>query len=128
ATVKVFRSSDLASLKAHILAFVSASNFGKPLKRLQWRTPLSGHLRALGQGPGPLQDQPAPPHPGTIHPGCNHIFWNADPRLAAVPGAPGPALALGYDARSFPPDPERVRCFLVGQPTNGVHRRLREQL
>src|SRR3954454_5845802 len=29
--------------------------------------PLPGHLRGLGKGPSTLQDQPAPPHPGTIH-------------------------------------------------------------
>src|SRR5829696_3696214 len=29
--------------------------------------PLPGHLRGLGKRPGTLQDQPAPPHPGTIH-------------------------------------------------------------
>src|SRR4051812_12733390 len=27
--------------------------------------PLPGNLRGLGKGPGPLQNQPAPPHPGT---------------------------------------------------------------
>jgi len=29
--------------------------------------PLPSHLRGLGQGPGSVQDQPAPPHPGTTH-------------------------------------------------------------
>ena len=28
--------------------------------------PFPGHLRGLGKGPGSVQDQPAPPHPGTI--------------------------------------------------------------
>src|SRR4051812_11849567 len=28
---------------------------------------LSSHLRRLGQGPGPVQNEPAPPHPGTAH-------------------------------------------------------------
>src|SRR4051794_22973551 len=29
--------------------------------------PVPGHLRGLGERPGPVQNQPAPPHPGTIH-------------------------------------------------------------
>src|SRR5215207_3161816 len=29
--------------------------------------PLPGHLRGLGKRPDTFQDQPAPPHPGTIH-------------------------------------------------------------
>src|SRR3954469_18169932 len=30
--------------------------------------PLPGHLRYLDHRPSPIQDQPAPPHPGTAHP------------------------------------------------------------
>ena len=39
ATVKLFHYSNLESLKAHVLAFVTAHNFAKPLKALRWRTP-----------------------------------------------------------------------------------------
>jgi len=39
ATVKVFHYDDLESLKAHVLAFVTAYNFAKHLKALRWRTP-----------------------------------------------------------------------------------------
>ena len=39
ATVKVFHYEDLESLKAHVLAFVTAYNFAKHLKALRWRTP-----------------------------------------------------------------------------------------
>jgi len=39
ATIKTFHYSDIESLKAHVLAFVSAYNFAKHLKALQWRTP-----------------------------------------------------------------------------------------
>src|SRR5215211_2548767 len=76
ATIKVFHYPDLESLKAHILAFVMAYNFAKHLSPSTFRqapeaaamaNPLPGYLRGLGQGPSPLQDQPAPPHPGTIH-------------------------------------------------------------
>ena len=39
ATVKIFHYEDLESLKAHVLAFVTAYNFAKHLKALRWRTP-----------------------------------------------------------------------------------------
>lgn len=39
ATVKVYHHDDLGSLKAHVLAFVTADNFAKHLKALRWRTP-----------------------------------------------------------------------------------------
>jgi transposase InsO family protein len=39
ATVKVFHYDDLHSLKAHVLAFVTAYNSAKHLKALKWRTP-----------------------------------------------------------------------------------------
>jgi transposase InsO family protein len=45
ATVKVFHYEDLESLKAHVLAFVTAYNFAKHLKALKWRNALSGHLQ-----------------------------------------------------------------------------------
>jgi hypothetical protein len=39
ATLKVFHYDDLQSLKAHVLAFVTAYNFAKHLKALKSRTP-----------------------------------------------------------------------------------------
>jgi hypothetical protein len=39
ATIKAFHYPDLESLKAHVLAFVSAYNFAKHLKALKWKTP-----------------------------------------------------------------------------------------
>src|SRR5215210_1643329 len=46
ATVKVFHYPDLESLKAHVLAFVTAYTFGKHLKRLRWRTPFQAICEA----------------------------------------------------------------------------------
>src|ERR671916_803751 len=39
ATIKAFHYPRLEALKAHVLAFVTAYNFAKHLKALQWRTP-----------------------------------------------------------------------------------------
>ena len=39
ATVKVFHYEHLESLKAHVLAFVTAYNFAKHLKALRWQRP-----------------------------------------------------------------------------------------
>src|SRR6266853_5270565 len=39
ATIKVFHYPSLESLKAHVLAFVTAYNFAKRLKALRWKTP-----------------------------------------------------------------------------------------
>jgi type IV secretory pathway VirB4 component len=36
---EVYHYDDLDSLKTHVLAFVTAYNFAKHLKALQWRTP-----------------------------------------------------------------------------------------
>ena len=66
ATVKVFHYDDLESLKAHVLAFVTAYNFAKHLKALRWRTPFQAICDAWTKTPH-LQHQPAPPHPGTTH-------------------------------------------------------------
>jgi Integrase core domain len=63
ATVRVYHYDDLESLKAHVLAFVTAYNFAKHLNGLR----LPGDLRGLDQRPINLQDQPAPSHSGTTH-------------------------------------------------------------
>ena len=39
ATIKVFRCPSLESLKAHLLAFVTACDFAKHLTALRWKTP-----------------------------------------------------------------------------------------
>jgi hypothetical protein len=39
ATIKAFHYPDIESLRAHVLAFVSAYNFSKHLKALRWKTP-----------------------------------------------------------------------------------------
>ena len=68
ATIKAFHYETAVSLRAHVLAFLSAYNFAKHLKALRWRTPFQAVCRPrLGQGPRHLQDRPAPPHPGTTH-------------------------------------------------------------
>ena len=39
ATIKTYHYDDLESLKAHVMAFVTAYNFAKHLKVLRWQTP-----------------------------------------------------------------------------------------
>jgi hypothetical protein len=81
ATVKVFHYEDLESLKAHVLAFVTAYNFAKHLKAMA--NALSGHLQCLDERLPRLQNQPAPSHSGTTqHPrsGCHdrlRLIWDA---------------------------------------------------
>src|SRR5215204_851914 len=58
ATVKVFHYPDLESLKAHVLAFVTAYNFGKHLKRLHWRTPFQAICEAWANDPTPFKINP----------------------------------------------------------------------
>ena len=52
ATIKAFHYPDLESLKAHVLAFVSAYNFAKHLKSLRWRTPFETVCQAWTITPG----------------------------------------------------------------------------
>ena len=58
ATVKVFHDPDLESLTAHVLAFVTAYNFGKHLKRLRWRTPFQAICEAWAKDPAPFKINP----------------------------------------------------------------------
>ena len=39
ATIKTYHYDDLESLKAHVMAFVTAYNFAKHLKALRWQPP-----------------------------------------------------------------------------------------
>jgi IS30 family transposase len=51
ATIKAFHYADLESLKAHVLAFVSACNFAKHLKALRWKTPFEAICQAWTDTP-----------------------------------------------------------------------------
>lgn len=39
ATIEIFHYPGIESLKAYVFAFMSAYNFARHLKALQWRTP-----------------------------------------------------------------------------------------
>jgi transposase InsO family protein len=58
ATVKVFHHDDLQSLKAHVLAFVTAYNFAKHLKALRWRTPYQAICDAWTNDPSIFKINP----------------------------------------------------------------------
>ena len=64
ATVKVFHYPSLVSLKAHILAFVAAYNFGKHLKALRWQTPFEAICHAWTKDPAPFKIEPRHLIPG----------------------------------------------------------------
>jgi len=51
ATIKVFHYPSLESLKAHVLAFVTAYNFAKHLKALRWKTPFEAICAAWTKDP-----------------------------------------------------------------------------
>jgi transposase InsO family protein len=58
ATIKLFHYPDLESLKAHVLAFVTAYTFAKHLKRPQWRTPFQAICEAWAKDPAPFKINP----------------------------------------------------------------------
>ncbi|KAF0220434.1 MAG: integrase catalytic [Rhodospirillaceae bacterium] len=58
ATVKAFHYEDLESLKAHVLAFVTAYNFAKHLKALRWRTPFQAICDAWTKDPSIFKINP----------------------------------------------------------------------
>lgn len=58
AFVKVFHYDDIESLKAHVLAFVTAYNFAKPLKALRWRTPYQAVCSAWTNDPSTFKINP----------------------------------------------------------------------
>ena len=64
ATVKVFHYEDLESLKAHVLAFVTAYNFAKHLKALKWRTPYQAICNAWTNDPAAFKINPRHLIPG----------------------------------------------------------------
>jgi hypothetical protein len=65
ATARTFHYETLAGLAAHLGAVVTAYNFARYLKGLRWGTPFQAICDAWARNPGPLQAEPAPPHPGT---------------------------------------------------------------
>jgi len=64
ATVKVYHYDDLESLKAHVLAFVTAYNFAKHLKALRWRTPYQVICEAWTKAPSIFKIDPHQLIPG----------------------------------------------------------------
>jgi len=64
ATVKVFHYEDLESLKAHVLAFVTAYNLAKHLKALKWRTPYQAICSAWTNDPAAFKINPRHLIPG----------------------------------------------------------------
>ncbi|MBA2724144.1 MAG: IS481 family transposase [Methylibium sp.] len=63
-TIKAFHYPDLDSLKAHVLAFVSAYNFAKHLKALRWRTPFQAITDAWLKDHAPFKIDPRHLIPG----------------------------------------------------------------
>jgi transposase InsO family protein len=58
ATIRAFHYSDLETLKAHVLAFVTAYNFAKHLKALRWRTPFQAICDAWTKNPSIFKINP----------------------------------------------------------------------
>jgi transposase InsO family protein len=58
ATIKAFHYPDLEALKAHVVAFVQAYNFGKHLKALRWRTPFQTICDAWTKDPSIFKINP----------------------------------------------------------------------
>ena len=58
ATVRIFHYDTLAALAAHLGAFVTAYNFARHLKGLQWRTPFQAVCDAWARDPTPFELNP----------------------------------------------------------------------
>jgi transposase InsO family protein len=58
ATIKAFHYPGLEAAKAHVLAFVTAYNFGKHLKALRWRTPFQAICDAWTKDPSVFKIDP----------------------------------------------------------------------
>ena len=80
ATTKAFHDPDLESLKAHVLAFVSAYTFANHLKALRWRTPFKAVCHAWTTTPDILTLNPRYLTPG--------------PNTNISPGPPNGSLPL----------------------------------
>ncbi len=64
ATIKTFHYPSLESLKAHVIAFVSAYNFAKHLKALRWKTPFEAVCHAWNTTPDIFKLNPRHLTPG----------------------------------------------------------------
>ena len=64
ATIKIYHYDDLESLKAHVMAFVTAYNFAKHLKALKWRTPYQVICEAWTKDPSIFKVNPRHLIPG----------------------------------------------------------------
>jgi len=64
ATIKAFHYPNLESLKAHVLAFVTARNFAKHLKALRWKTPFEAICAAWTKDPSVFNINPRHLIPG----------------------------------------------------------------
>ncbi len=108
ATIKAFHYPDLDSLKAHVLAFVSAYNFAKHLKAIRWKTPFEAICQAWTKTPDIFKLDPRHLIPGTkqlARPG--DTGQPTDPRTNALrhPNRPDPfdhRLALGCQHPDLP--------------------------
>jgi hypothetical protein len=58
ATIKTYHDDELESLKAHVLAFVTAYDFAKHLKALRWRTPYQVICEAWTKDPSIFKIDP----------------------------------------------------------------------
>ena len=64
ATIKAFHHPGLQSLKAHVMAFVSACNVAKHLRALRWKTPFEAACCAWTTTPDILKLNPRHLVPG----------------------------------------------------------------
>ena len=64
ATIKAFHYPDGESLKAHVLAFVSAYNLAKHLKAIRWKTPFEAVCHAWTTTPDIFKRNPRHLTPG----------------------------------------------------------------
>jgi transposase InsO family protein len=64
ATINVFHYPSLESLKAHVLAFVTAYKFAKHLKALRWKTPFEAICAAWTKDPAVFTINPRHLIPG----------------------------------------------------------------
>jgi hypothetical protein len=96
ATVKVFHYEDLASLKAHVLALVTAYNVAKHLKSLRGKTPFQTICLAWIKDPDRFMIDPHHliPGPYTVH-NTGQVTWSG--RVVTVPRdvRPGSPLVPG---------------------------------
>jgi hypothetical protein len=58
ATVRIFHYENIASLKTHVLSFVTAHNFAKHLKALNWKTPFQSICDAWKHNPTAFKINP----------------------------------------------------------------------